>query len=286
MAALSARWSSYRGEINSFGGASPSAQGSGLKPIIATSRAVGSPLRVWWGGRDGRSRVLARGDELNMEGVYGPEGAGMGLPVKVSERQSGDKARGKQFVYSMRVGVLDYLERQDQSSSERQGARESLLPVTLDVEKGCSIANSLRPQWASWGDRLRQSIRRQDGDRASRYCKTARCRCSEGATLGPLPAAQAGQLGMVGQRQNQVAPEHNPMSRWCGAGAAMASFKRDFSVWLLGPSTSYTQQLWRVCKQSGIRGASSRFSTSSDCHTSTTTMSSRRARRHSTASSP
>ncbi len=84
-----------------------------------------------------------------MQGVDRPQRAGVGLPVQMAEGQPGDQARGEQLVHAIGIVVLDCAKTARESSRgpEREGGLR--LPVTLDVEKGCSIASSEAQQLAS-----------------------------------------------------------------------------------------------------------------------------------------
>lgn len=80
-----------------------------------------------------------------MEGFDGAEGPGVGLPVEVAEREAGDEAGGEEFVDVVRVEVLDWRGQHVLAVSNRRregGGRRAEVPVTLEVENCCSMANS------------------------------------------------------------------------------------------------------------------------------------------------
>ena len=78
-------------------------------------------------------------DELDVEGFDGAEGPGVGLPVEVAQGEARDEAWFDKLVNVVRVEVLDWRAQvSGQRRAERTGGREDQ-PVTLEVEKGCSM---------------------------------------------------------------------------------------------------------------------------------------------------
>lgn len=79
-----------------------------------------------------------------MECLDGAKGPGVGLPIEVAQGESWNEAWLEKLIDVVRVEVLDCAEGRARVSWRQRGLEEGrgAIPVTLDVEKGCSMANS------------------------------------------------------------------------------------------------------------------------------------------------